>query len=236
MRESRGWPITVRRSGSLTVITGGMFSGKTEELIRLVRRAIHARRAIQVFKPAMDTRSSDTTVRTHDGIEFSGQPISTSAELRAALQPGTQVVGIEEVQFLDPAIVATCDDLANQGLDVIVAGLDQDFRGLPFSFMPTLLAMADHVTKLHAICQKCGAEASRTQRLVEGRPAAWDDPIVLIGASESYEARCRRCHQVRRPPSMRPPAAVRETARHRDRSRRSQDHPVLPAIEPNKED
>ncbi len=190
-------PFTRRHTGSLTVITGSMFSGKTEELIRLVRRAMHARRKFQVFKSALDTRCETTVIRTHDGIRFDALAVSDAAELASLLARGVEVVGIEEIQFLDEAVVLLCQQLADRGIDVIAAGLDQDFRGEPFGFMPRLMAVADHVMKLHAICKKCGNEASRTQRLIDGRPAAWNDPTILIGASESYEARCRQCHEVR---------------------------------------
>lgn len=181
-----------------------MFSGKTEEMIRLVRRAMHARKKVQVFKSDLETRCDETLVRTHDGISFSALAVNSAAGLESLLKPDVQLVAIEEVQFFDEAIVPLCCGLADRGVQVIVAGLDQDFRGLPFSFMPTLLALADRVMKLQAICKVCGEEATRTQRLVEGRPASWDDPIVLIGASESYEARCRKCHKVRNAPSLGP--------------------------------
>jgi thymidine kinase len=186
--------------GSITVICGSMFSGKTEELIRLVRRAMHARKCVQVFKSALETRCETTLIRTHDGISFIAQAVPDARTLESLLLPEVQVVGIEEVQFLDEAIVPLCQRLADRGVQVIAAGLDQDFRGLPFSFMPTLLALADDVLKLHAICMVCGEEAGRTQRLVDGRPAAWDEPTILIGAEETYEARCRRCHRVRNVP------------------------------------
>ena len=191
-----------KRAGSLTVITGSMFSGKTEELIRLVRRAMHARRKVQVFKSSIDSRSGGTAVRTHDGALFDALVVADTAEIEASLLPGVEVVGIEEVQFLDEGIVPLCQRLADKGVQVIMAGLDQDFRGLPFTFMPKLMALAENVIKLHAICKKCGAEASRTQRLIDGRPAAWNDPTILIGASDSYEARCRRCHEVRAIPKQ----------------------------------
>lgn len=201
-----------------------MFSGKTEELIRLVRRAMHARRKVQVFKSAVDTRSDTTVIRTHDGIRFDAVAVADSGDMVEHLLPDVAVVGIEEVQFMDEGVVALCERLADRGIDVIAAGLDQDFRGLPFGFMPRLLALADNVMKLHAICAKCGGEASRTQRLIDGRPAAWDDPTILIGASESYEARCRRCHQVRGiPRDLHPPTG-------RPRSTRpapALDHPEL---------
>ncbi len=157
--------------GSLTVICGSMFSGKTEELIRLVRRAMHARKRVQVFKSAVDTRCDTTVIRTHDGMTFTAVAVPDTRTLESLLEPGVQIVGIEEVQFLDEAIVGLCQRLADQGIQVIAAGLDQDFRGLPFTFMPQLMALADNVMKLHAICKVCGEEASRTQRLVDGRPA-----------------------------------------------------------------
>lgn len=191
---------TKNQTGALTVICGSMFSGKTEELIRLVRRAMHARKKVQVFKSSLDTRCETTVIRTHDDIRFNAYTVADSKTLATLLEPGVQVVGIEEVQFFDDGIVALCQLLADQGIQVFAAGLDQDFRGLPFSFMPQLLSLADNVMKLHAICKVCGGEASRTQRLVYGRPAAWDDPTILIGADESYEARCRRCHVVRNVP------------------------------------
>lgn len=196
-----GLPVR-RRCGSITVITGCMFSGKTEELIRLVRRAIHARRRVQVFKSALDTRCETEVIRTHDGVTMHAMAVHTAAEIEATLYPDVEVVGIEEVQFLDEPVIDLCVRLADGGKDVICAGLDQDFRGLPFRFMPRLLALADEVTKLHAICKQCGGVATRTQRLVDGRPAAWDDPMILIGASETYEARCRKCHRVRRRPKV----------------------------------
>ncbi len=188
------------QTGALTVICGSMFSGKTEELIRLVRRAMHARKRVQVFKSALDTRCETTVIRTHDDMRFNAYAVSNSKMLADMLEPGVQVVGIEEVQFFDDGIVALCQRLADQGIQVFAAGLDQDFRGQPFSFMPQLLALADNVMKLHAICKVCGGEASRTQRLVYGKPDAWDDPTILIGADESYEARCRKCHAVRNVP------------------------------------
>jgi thymidine kinase len=183
--------------GSITIICGSMFSGKTEELIRLVRRAMHARKRVQVFKSALDTRCDTTLISTHDGTSFHAIAVGDSRQIAAQLRPDTQLVGIEEIQFLDDGVVALCQRLADSGVEVIAAGLDQDFRGEPFGFMPVLMALADNVMKLHAICKVCGEEASRTQRLVDGRPAAWDEPTILIGADETYEARCRHCHQVR---------------------------------------
>ncbi len=163
----------------------------------MVRRAMHARKTVQVFKSAVDTRSDTTVISTHDGTSFTAVPVADSRQIEAALLASAQLVAIEEVQFLDESVVDLCQRLADRGVEVIAAGLDQDFRGLPFGFMPRLMALADNLFKLHAICKVCGGEASRTQRLVDGRPAKWDEPTILIGADESYEARCRHCHQVR---------------------------------------
>ncbi len=190
----------MKKTGSLTVICGSMFSGKTEELIRLVRRAMHARKSVQVFKSALETRCDTTVIRTHDGASFLAYAVSGIETLQNTLLPDIDVVGIEEVQFFEDGIVDLLCSMADAGKEVIAAGLDQDFRGMPFSFMPRLLALADNVVKLHAICKVCGREASRTQRLVDGRPASWNEPIILIGAEESYEARCRSCHRVRNAP------------------------------------
>jgi thymidine kinase len=183
-------------TGSLTVITGSMFSGKTEELIRRLRRALYARRSVQVFKQALDTRSELTEIRTHNGALHEAVAVSTSEELLKKVQQTTDVVAIEEAQFFDPGIVAVCRHLADSGHEVIAAGLDMDFRGQPFGPMPHLLAEADEVVKLRAICARCGRDASRSQRLIDGRPAPATAPTILIGAQESYEARCRHCHEV----------------------------------------
>lgn len=196
--------------GSITVICGSMFSGKTEELIRLVRRAMHARKQVQVFKSALDTRCDTTVIRTHDGTSFTAMAVADSRAIEANVTASTQLLAIEEIQFLDDGVVSLCQRLADRGVEVIVAGLDQDFRGQPFGFMPTLMALADNVMKLHAICKVCGGEASRTQRLLDGRPAKWDEPTILIGADESYEARCRRCHHVRSAPTARQAGSVAE--------------------------
>ena len=183
-------------TGTLTVITGSMFSGKTEELIRRLRRALYARRRAPVFKHALDTRSELTEIRTHNGVLHQAIAASTSGELLEGVEPSTDVVAIEEAQFFDAGIVAACRRLADSGREVIVAGLDMDFRGLPFGPMPILLAEADEVVKLRAICARCGRDASRSQRLVDGQPAPASAPTILIGAQESYEARCRHCHEV----------------------------------------
>jgi thymidine kinase len=173
-----------------------MFSGKTEELLRRLRRATIARQNVQLFKPAIDNRYGVTTVASHDGAKWEGTVITEASEILDLVKPDTHIIAIDEVQFFDDAIVDVCDALALQGKRVIVAGLDLDFRGEPFGPMPALMAKAESVNKLHAICMVCGGEASRTQRLIDGKPAYYEDPVVLIGAAESYEARCRGCHQV----------------------------------------
>ena len=183
--------------GTLTGVCGSMFAGKSEELIRLARRALYAKKHVQVFKPSVDDRYDETMVVTHMGVRHNAIPVSTVAELRSKLGADTEVVLIEEAQFFDDSIVALVVELADSGRDVICAGLDQDFRRQPFGPMPKLLSAADEVIKLRAICMKCGAPASHTYRVIDGKPAHWDDPIILIGATESYEARCRRCFKLR---------------------------------------
>ena len=182
--------------GSLTVITGSMFSGKTEELIRRLRRALYARCSVLVFKHALDTRSDLTEIRSHNGVPHEAIAISTSGELLEGVEPETDVVAVEEAQFFDEGIVDACRRLADSGYGVIVAGLDMDFRGEPFGPMPMLLAEADEVVKLRAICARCGRDASRSQRLIDGKPAPASAPTILVGAQETYEARCRHCHEV----------------------------------------
>ncbi len=182
--------------GHIELICGSMFSGKTEELIRRLRRAVIAKQQIQVFKPVIDDRYAIEQVKSHNGLGFDADPVSLSNEILDKVESETTVVAIDEVQFFDTAVVDVCDALAEQGKRVICAGLDMDFRGVPFGPMPDLLARAEEVHKLHAICVICSEDASRTQRLIEGEPAAFDDPIVMVGAAENYEARCRRCHQV----------------------------------------
>lgn len=185
------------QSGRVELICGSMFSGKTEELIRRLRRAIIARQKVQVFKPIIDNRYNADEVTSHNGAGYQALPVEDTAGIRASLAPDVTVVAIDEVQFFDPAVVSLCDELAAQGIRVICAGLDTDFRGVPFGPMPELMARAEMVDKLHAICVICGEEASRTQRLINGVPAGYDDPVVLVGAAEVYEARCRHCHEVR---------------------------------------
>lgn len=185
-------------AGWIEVVCGSMFSGKTEELIRRLRRAQIARQKIQVFKPVIDDRYAHKAIASHNGLQEKAIPVSDSAQLRALHDPTADVVAIDEVQFFDVGVIEVCTYLAEQGKRVICAGLDMDFRGEPFGPIPQLLAVAERVDKLQAICVVCGAAASRTQRLIEGEPAYYDDPIVLVGASEVYEARCRAHHQVPR--------------------------------------
>ena len=184
--------------GWIEVVCGSMFSGKTEEMIRRVRRARIARQQVQVFKPALDDRYHAEQVSSHNGLSWEAAPVSNATEIPDRLAPDTTVVAVDEAQFFDWELSRVCKDLARQGLRIILAGLDMDFRGEPFGPMPLLMAEAEEVTKLQAICVVCGAPASRTQRLIDGLPAAYDDPIILVGGSESYEARCRQCHEVPR--------------------------------------
>ena len=188
--------MTKHTRGRIELICGSMFSGKTEELIRRLRRAIIAKQKVQVFKPVIDNRYQIEQVTSHNGIGFDAYPVAKANDILVGIEADTTVVAIDEVQFFEQAIVDICDLLAEQGKRVICAGLDMDFRGVPFGPMPALMARAEDVRKLHAICVVCGEEASRTQRLIEGNPAAFDDPVVLVGAAEVYEARCRQCHQV----------------------------------------
>ena len=183
--------------GGIELVCGSMFSGKTEELLRRIRRAEIARRKVQLFKPYIDHRYGLERVASHSGVAREAVAVaSTAIEILEQVKDSTDIVAIDEVQFFDWTIADICSALANRGKRVIAAGLDLDFRGEPFGPMPLLLALAERVDKLHAICVVCGADASRTQRLIDNRPARYDDPIILVGGSESYEARCRACHQV----------------------------------------
>ncbi|MCB8932150.1 MAG: thymidine kinase [Fimbriimonadaceae bacterium] len=181
-----------------------MFAGKSEELIRRARRALYAKRTVQVFKPAIDSRYDESSVVTHMGVKHSAVPVRSVRELESNIDPKTQIVLIEEAQFFDASLVDLAVRLADEGRDVVLAGLDQDFRRQPFGPMPQLLAVADEVVKLRAICMKCGAPASHTFRVIDGKPAHKDDPIILIGATESYEARCRECYSLRGTRKARP--------------------------------
>ena len=187
------------RAGWIEVICGVMFSGKSEELIRRVRRAIIAKKRIQVFKSHLDERYAGIyQVSSHDGRTVNAEPVDTTEQIARLMLPDTQVVAIDEAQFLDAGIVQLVTSLANRGLRVIVAGTDTDFRGEPFGAMPQLLTVAEVVDKLHAICVVCGNPASRNQRLIESKPARYDSPTIMVGSAESYEARCRACHSVPR--------------------------------------
>jgi thymidine kinase len=185
-----------RESGWVELICGSMFSGKTEELIRRVKRAQIARLKVQVFKPQIDNRYAVEKISSHDGLHVDAVPVTQAGDILARVEPDTDVIAIDEVQFFDWQIAPVCNSLADQGKRVIVAGLDMDFRGEPFGPIPLLMAEAEIVDKLSAICVVCGAPASRTQRLIDGQPASYDDPVILVGASEVYEARCRKHHQV----------------------------------------
>ena len=188
--------------GRIEVICGSMFSGKSEELIRRIRRAEIARQTVQIFKPSLDDRYGIDSVNSHDGRAKQAIAVESPRAILDELQDTTTVIAIDEAQFFDASLVNICRRLAeSRDIRIIIAGLDMDFRGEPFGPIPTLLAQAEQVDKLHAICVKCGNEASHTQRLVDGQPAAYDDPIIQIGATESYEARCRSCHQVPGRPS-----------------------------------
>jgi thymidine kinase len=187
------------RPGWIEVIAGVMFSGKSEELIRRVRRAVIARKRVQVFKSHLDARYAGLySVSTHDGGTVEAEPVDSAAQIARALRPETEVVAVDEVQFLDDGIVPLANALADRGVRVVLAGIDMDFRGQPFGPMPALLAIAEVVDKLQAICVVCGGPASRNQRLLNGRPAPWDSPTIMVGGRESYEARCRHCHRVPR--------------------------------------
>ncbi|BAM48192.1 thymidine kinase [Amphibacillus xylanus] len=184
------------KQGSIELICGSMFSGKSEELIRRIRRAKYGKLNTVVFKPAIDNRYSEEAIMTHNGNSIKAYSVTSLSELVEKLSPEIDVVGIDEVQFFEKEIVDLVSQLADLGFRVILAGLDTNFRGEPFGFMPELMALSESVTKLNAICPKCGADASRTQRLIDQKPAHYDDPIIKIGASESYEPRCRKCHEV----------------------------------------
>ncbi|MGH7526415.1 MAG: thymidine kinase [Gemmatimonadales bacterium] len=185
--------------GWIEVICGVMFSGKSEELIRRVRRGIIARRRVQVFKSHLDSRYTGLyTVSSHDGTEVEATPVDSSAEIFRLVRPDTEIVAIDEAQFLDPEIVTVSTVLASRGVRVILAGTDTDFRGEPFGSMGHLMAIAELVAKLQAICVICGDPACRNQRLLNGKPARYESPTIMVGGRESYEARCRHCHKVPR--------------------------------------
>jgi thymidine kinase len=185
------------KDGWIEVIAGSMYAGKTEELLRRIRRIEYAKKQILAFKPKIDNRYSNNEIVSHNNVRTNSIDISDAREIyHYFTYQVPYAIAIDEVQFFGPEVISVCEDLANKGVRVIVAGLDKDFRGVPFGVMPELLARAEYVTKLDAICQVCGAPATRTQRLISGEPANYNDPIILIGAKEQYEARCRHCHVV----------------------------------------
>ena len=188
----------MKEMGWIEMVSGSMYSGKSEELIRRIKRANIARMKVQVFKPLLDDRYSSTNVISHNGDQTEAVAVPDSGVLFNMVKPETEVVAVDEIQFFDMGLVEVCRRLADQGKRVIAAGLDMDFRGQPFGPTPILMAIAEYVDKLQAICIQCGNPASRTQRLLNGSPARASEPTILVGAAESYEARCRRCHEVPR--------------------------------------
>jgi thymidine kinase len=186
--------IPPQHGGWLEVICGPMFSGKSEEMIRRLRRAEIAGQRVVIFKPQIDDRFDASDVVSHAGARMHAVPVSSIGDLLEQAE-GFEVVGIDEVQFFEPAIVPVALDLTDSGARVVAAGLDQDFRRLPFGPMPDLLSHAEFVDKLQAVCQRCGGPATTTQRLLDGRPAPYSGETVVVGAAEQYEARCRSCHE-----------------------------------------
>ena len=188
-----------RKFGWIECICGSMFSGKSEELLRRIKRGVIAKQKVLLFKPSIDNRYDENRVSTHNGNSYDSISIEKSSDiLNFVKDTKYDIIGIDEIQFFDNNIVKIINKLADDGIRVIVAGLDMDFKAEPFHPMPEIMAISEMVTKLHAVCNKCGKEASRSQRLINGKPAKYDDPIVVIGASESYEARCRHCHKIER--------------------------------------
>ena len=188
-----------RKFGWIECICGSMFSGKSEELLRRIKRGVIAKQKVLLFKPSIDNRYDENRVSTHNGNSYDSISIEKSPDiLNFVKDTKYDIIGIDEIQFFDNDIVKIINKLADDGIRVIVAGLDMDFKAEPFHPMPEIMAISEMVTKLHAVCNKCGKEASRSQRLINGKPAKYDDPVVVIGASESYEARCRHCHEIER--------------------------------------
>ena len=184
------------RDGWIETISGCMFAGKTEELIRRIKVLEFAKKEIMVFKPVIDNRYSDTKVVSHAGSSVESHAVNDALEILEMVKDTTQVVAIDEAQFFDDNLCDVANELADRGIRVMCAGLDTNFKGEPFGPMPLPITEAEFVTKLAAVCNKCGAPATRTQRIIDGKPASYNDPIILVGASESYEARCRHCHEV----------------------------------------
>lgn len=192
------------RPGYVEVITGCMFAGKTEELIRRIKVLEYAKKNVVVFKPKIDSRYSENEVISHAGSRTASVNVKNSSEIKKYIQNNAdiEVIAIDEIQFFDDDIALLIDELARDGMRVMCAGLDTNFRAEPFGIMPTLVTTAEFVTKLTAVCTQCGAPATRTQRLVNGKPAKYNDPTILVGASESYEARCRHCHEIEEKPQF----------------------------------
>jgi len=182
--------------GWIEVITGPMFAGKSEELIRRIRTLKYANKNIVCFKPSIDNRYAENAIASHAGGRYKAYPVKTIEDIKKNIPDDIDVVAIDEIQFFGEEIIPLLDELANKGVRVMCAGLDTDFRGEPFGIMPKLLAKAEFVTKLTAVCKICGEAATRTQRIIDGKPAYYDEPVVVVGASECYEARCRKHHQV----------------------------------------
>ncbi|MBV5191987.1 thymidine kinase [Staphylococcus chromogenes] len=183
-------------SGWIECITGSMFSGKSEELIRRLRRGVYAKQKVIVFKPTIDDRYHKEKVVSHNGNAIEAINITEAKEIEQHDLSDVDIIGIDEIQFFDRTVVDIAQDLAKKGYRVITAGLDMDFKGEPFDPVPEMLAVSEHITKLQAVCAVCGASSSRTQRLIDGRPAKYDDPIIMVGANESYEPRCRAHHVI----------------------------------------
>ncbi|HBM99957.1 MAG TPA: thymidine kinase [Firmicutes bacterium] len=190
------------QKGWVEVITGPMFAGKSEELIRRIKTLSYTKMRIIAFKPAIDDRYDKTAIASHDGAKYEAYAIKEAHSILELVKEDTQVVAIDEIQFFDMSVVGICEELADRGIRVIVAGLDLDFKGEPFGPMPELLARAEFVTKLSAVCTVCGCAATRTQRLIDGKPADFNDPIIKVGAKENYEARCRKHHIVPNKPKF----------------------------------
>lgn len=193
--------IEQKQLGWVELITGCMFAGKTEEFIKRLRRHAFAKRNVIVFKPVIDKRYAINEVASHSGILLPSIPVNSTAELKECLEQKlleqkVDVVGIDEIQFFDENIVDYIEELADRGVIVIVTGLDKDFRNQPFKNVDRILPLAEMVDKLTAICQKCGNFANRTQRIIDGKPAEWNSPLILVDGNDSYEARCRNCYQI----------------------------------------
>lgn len=190
------------QKGWIEVIAGPMFAGKSEELIRRIKTLSYAKMPIMAFKPSIDSRYDKSAIASHNGAKYEAHAIKDCKEILDFVKPETQIVAIDEIQFFSDEVVSICEQLADRGIRVICAGLDMDFRGEPFGPMSKLIARAEFVTKLSAVCTICGCAATRTQRLINGEPADYNDPIILVGAKESYEARCRKHHVVKNKPSQ----------------------------------